>query len=506
MVTTGMSTEQKFLDLLKKISSYNEAIGLMYWDLRTGAPKKGAEQRSEVIGQLSSDVFALSTSNEMKEYIDALTEPVANENLAPITKKAVEKAKKDYERDVKIPPEEYKEYVILQSKSESLWEDAKQQSNFAMFQPNLEKLVEFNKRFIDYWGYSGHKYNTLLDMYEPGVTVNVIDKVFHQLRESIVPLVKEVTASKDQPKTDFLFEKFPADKQREFSLHILREMGYDFDAGRLDTTVHPFATGLNPGDVRVTTKYDEKDFRTAVFGTIHEGGHALYEQNISKELIGTNLCSGTSMGIHESQSLFWENFVGRNKNFWERHYGSLKESASGQFDKIALDDFYRAINVAGPSYIRIEADEMTYPLHIMIRYEIEKGLFSDQIEVKDLPIIWNEKMQEYLGIIPKSDAEGVLQDVHWAGGAFGYFPSYALGYIYAAQIKNAMFKDLPDFDQKILNGDLLMIKEWLTKNIHRHGSIKKPIEILQDVTGENLNADYLIQYLTNKYKEVYRLG
>lgn len=506
MVATDTKTEKKFLDLLNKISSYNEALGLMYWDLRTGAPKKGMEQRSEVIGLLSSEVFALSTSNEMKAYIDELSDPSAFNKLSDITKKAVEVAKKDYERDVKIPPEEYKEYVILQSKSESIWEEAKHKSDFAMFQPYVEKLVEFNKRFIDYWGYTGHKYNTLLDMYEPGVTVDVIDKVFGQLRESIVPLVKEVTEAKAQPKTDFLFSHFPTDKQRDFSLHVLKEMGYDFDAGRLDTTVHPFATGLNPGDVRVTTKYDEKDFRTAVFGTIHEGGHALYEQNISKELIGTNLCSGTSMGIHESQSLFWENFVGRNKHFWERHYDALKGYSSGQFNQVSLDDYYRAINVAGPSFIRIEADEMTYPLHIMIRYEIEKGLFSDQINVKDLPAIWNEKMNEYLGITPKNDAEGVLQDVHWAGGAFGYFPSYALGYIYAAQLKNAMLKDISDFDLKILNGELVTIKDWLTKNIHQYGKMKKPIEILQDVTGEGLNASHLIQYLTAKYKEVYRLG
>jgi carboxypeptidase Taq len=506
MTTVTNQTEHSFLNLLKKITSYNEALGLIYWDLRTGAPKKGMEQRSEVIGMLSSDVFAMSTSSEMKEYLEAMTDQTTQASLSDVTRKALEEAKKEYDRNVKIPAEEYKEYVILQSKAETIWEEAKAKSDFSMFQPYLEKLVDFNKRFIDYWGYEDNKYNTLLDMYEPGVTVDVIDRVFNQLRESIVPLVQAVTEAADQPSTTFLFENFPASKQREFSLHILEKMGYDFNAGRLDETVHPFATGLNPGDVRVTTKYDEKDFRTAVFGTIHEGGHALYEQNISNDLIGTNLCSGTSMGIHESQSLFWENFVGRNKAFWERHYSSLKQYASGQFDHVSLDDFYRAINVAGPSLIRIEADELTYALHVIVRYEIEKGLFNDQIQVKDLPHIWNEKMAEYLGVTPKNDSEGVLQDVHWSGGAFGYFPSYALGYIYAAQIKNAMLNDLPDFDSKIVNGDLLPIKNWLTDKIHRHGKMKKPIEILQDVTGESLNAKHLIHYLTKKYKDVYRLG
>lgn len=494
--------EVSFLDYLKKMAGYEEALGLMFWDLRTGAPKKGVEQRSEVIGNLSQDVFNMSVSNEMKEYIDQLSE---QDSISEVTKKAVDEAKKEYDRNIKIPAEEYKEYVILQSKAESVWEEAKNKSDFALFQPYLEKLVEFNKRFVDYWGYEGNKYNTLLDMYEPGLTVDVIDRVFGQLRESIVPLLKAVTESSHQPETSFLFEPFPAHKQRAFSLRVLEEMGYDFQAGRLDETVHPFAIGLNPGDVRVTTKYDEKDYRTAVFGTIHEGGHALYEQNISKDLIGTNLCTGTSMGIHESQSLFWENFVGRNKSFWKRHYSTLKEYANGQFNSVNLDDYFRSINVAGPSLIRIEADEMTYPLHIIVRYEIEKGLINDDIQVKDLPAVWNQKMQEYLGVTPENDSQGVLQDVHWSGGSFGYFPSYALGYIYAAQIKHAMLKDIPNFDDLLEEGNFAPVKDWLTENIHQYGKMKKPIEIIKDVTGEGLNAEHLISYLENKYKEVYHV-
>ncbi len=233
-------------------------------------------------------------------------------------------------------------------------------------------------------------------------------------------------------------------------------MGYDFGSGRLDETVHPFATGLNPGDVRITTRYNENDWRMAVFGTIHEGGHALYEQNISKDLIGTPLCTGTSMGIHESQSLFYENILARDRSFWEKNYGLLKEYASGQYDNISLDEFYRAINEAKPSLIRIESDDLTYSLHIIIRYEIEKALFNDEIEVKDLPQIWNDKYEEYLGVRPSIDAEGVLQDVHWSGGSFGYFPSYALGYMYAAQLKNAMLKDIPNYDQLLKSGDLVL--------------------------------------------------
>ncbi|EIJ78616.1 thermostable carboxypeptidase 1 [Bacillus methanolicus PB1] len=495
--------EYEFLEYVKKMSAFSEALSLIYWDLRTGAPKKGADQRSEVIGILSSEVFKMSTSEEMAAYIVKLS---SAKDLSEVTKKTLEECKKEYDRNRKIPAEEYKEYVILQSKAECIWEEAKAKSDFELFRPYLEKLVEMNKRFIGYWGYTGNKYNTLLDLYEPGVTVDILDRVFTKLREKIVPLIKAIFESPNKPKTDFLFKRFPKEKQREFSLEILKQMGYNFDAGRLDETVHPFAIGLNPGDVRVTAKYDENDFRTAVFGTIHEGGHALYEQNISSSLIGTPLCTGTSMGIHESQSLFYENFVGRHYSFWKKNYDLLKKYANGQFDDVELDEFYRAINESKPSLIRIEADELTYPLHVIIRYEIEKGLFNDEINVRDLPQIWNDKYEEYLGIRPDSDANGVLQDVHWSGGSFGYFPSYALGYMYAAQFKQTMLKELPNYDELLESGNLLPIKEWFTEKVHQFGKMKKPLEILQDVTGEGLNAKYLIDYLYEKYQKVYQLS
>ncbi|MFC4800540.1 carboxypeptidase M32 [Neobacillus sp. GCM10023253] len=498
-----MNTEQfekEFLEYVKKMTAYHEALGLIYWDLRTGAPKQGVGQRSEVIGVLSSEVFKMSTSEEMAAYIAGLSKAV----LSDRTRKILEECKKNYELNKKIPAEEYREFVILQSNAESVWEEAKEKADFNMFKPYLEKLVAMTKRFIGYWGYEGNKYNVLLDMYEPGLTVEVLDHVFGELKDKIVPLVKQISESSHKPKTDFLFHRFPKEKQREFSLEILAQMGFDFNAGRLDETVHPFATGLNPGDVRVTTKYDEQDFRTAVFGTIHEGGHALYEQNISKELIGTPLCTGTSMGIHESQSLFYENLLGRSLPFWKKNFDLLKKYTNGQFDHVNIEAFYRAVNESKPSLIRIEADELTYPLHIIIRYEIEKGLFNDEIEVSDLPTVWNDMYEKYLGIRPGHDGEGVLQDVHWAGGSFGYFPSYALGYMYAAQFKRKMLEDLPNYDQLLEEGNLLPIKEWLTNHIHQHGKLKKPLEILQEVTGEGLNAKYLIDYLYEKYRKVYQ--
>ncbi|GGE56724.1 carboxypeptidase M32 [Priestia taiwanensis] len=496
------TVEQEFLAYVKKMGSYGEALSLVFWDLRTGAPSKGIEQRSEVIGILSADIFDMSTSEKMESFLKELE---GKEGLSEITVKTLTECRKEFDRNKKIPKEEYQEYVKLQAIAESTWEKAREASDFAMFEPYLEKLVAFNKKFITYLGYEGTPYDRLLDEYEPGVTVEVLDRVFGQLRESIVPLVKQIAESKKELKTEALFKHFSKAKQEEFTLKLVEELGYDFEAGRLDETVHPFAITLSQKDVRITTRYDENDFRMALFGTIHECGHAVYEQNISSDLMGTPLSAGTSMGIHESQSLFYENMIGRNKSFWKRHYDRLKEYSDGQFDSLSLDEYYEAINESKPSFIRIEADELTYPLHVMVRYEIEKELFNGNLQVKDLPKVWNEKMEEYLGIVPENDAKGVLQDVHWSGGSFGYFPSYALGYMYAAQFKNTMIKDIPNFDALLEEGNVTPIREWLTENIHKHGRLKKPLDILRDVTGEELNATHLIRYLEAKYKEIYNL-
>lgn len=495
--------EKEFKEYVKKISAYNEALALIFWDLRTGAPKKGVEQRSEVIGVLSSEVFNMITSKEMESFITELS--VEKAILSETTNKMVQECKKEFERNKKIPANEYKEFVILQSRSESAWEEAREKADFSLFQPYLEQIVAYTRKFVEYWGYEGQKYNTLLDMYEPGMTVDILDSVFSELRSRIVPLVKQIAESEHRPETAFLYKEFPKEKQHQLNLEVLKQLGYDFNSGRLDETVHPFATGINRGDVRVTTRYDENDFRGAIFGTIHECGHAIYEQNIAEELTGTLLDSGTSMGIHESQSLFFENFIGRNYSFWKNKFTLLKEYAPEQFDDVTLDEFYRGINESKPSFIRIEADELTYPLHIMIRYELEKALFNGELEVKDLPKVWNEKYKDYLGIVPENDAMGVLQDVHWSDGSFGYFPSYALGYMYAAQIKQSMLKDLPDFDKLLEAGDIAPIREWLNEKIHKYGKTKKPLEILKETTGEGLNVQYLIKYLENKYKEVYKI-
>jgi carboxypeptidase Taq len=491
---------KEFKGYVSEMKYYNDATAVLYWDLRTKAPRKGMEERSKVISMLSSKAFEMMVSEKMGQYIEKLE---GEEKLDEVTKAIVKECKKEFERNKKIPKDRYKEYVELVANSESVWEEAKAKSDFNMFKPYLEKVVEFQKEFIEYWGYNENKYNALLDQYEPGMTVKKFDRVFKELREKLVPLVRAIQDSKIKPK-NFFDSKFNVKKQKEFCKYILKEIGYDFDAGRLDESVHPFTIGFNPGDVRVTTRFSEDAFEGALFGAIHEGGHALYEQNISKKLIGTPLCDGTSSGIHESQSRFWENIVGRSKDFWSKYYYELLKFFP-EAEDIGLDEFYKGVNRVQPSFIRVDADECTYNLHIMLRYELEKGLINDEIKVEDLPQIWNDKMEEYLGIRPENDAKGVLQDVHWAGGMFGYFPSYALGNIYSAQILNAIKKDIPDFYTLVSKGEFTKIVDYLRENIYKHGKMLEPNEIMKRLTGEEINGSYLVEYLQNKYKEIYNL-
>lgn len=495
-----LKIEKDFQQLLKEQNAYREAITLAQWDMRTKMPNKAVGGRSEVVGFLAEKLHQLQTSDKMKYFIDALRNETNNE----LIKKMVSECEDTYNRSRKIPINEYKEYVMLQSKSESVWQEAREKSDFPLFQPYLEKLVAFNKKFAEYWGYEDNIYDALLHNYEPGITAKTLDDVFPKLRNSLTKLVTQIETSANKPDASILKAYFPKKDQKSFTVEILKQMGYDFEAGRLDDTIHPFAISLNLNDVRITTRYDEEDFRMAVFGTIHEGGHAIYEQNISKKLANTPLATGTSMGIHESQSLFWENFIGRSKAFWNYYYEMFQSYAPAHFNKINKEAFYRAINEVKPSFIRIEADELTYPLHIMIRYELEKALINSEIQVQDLPQLWNEKMVDYLGIQPPTDKEGVLQDIHWAGGDFGYFPSYALGYMYAAQFSHSLTKEM-NVDELIKAGKFSPIKEWMTQNIHRFGKTKKPLEIINDVTKEALNPDYLVNYLTKKYKDIYNL-
>ncbi|KPV43381.1 peptidase M32 [Alicyclobacillus ferrooxydans] len=483
---------------------FEEALMLMHWDLRTGAPKRGVPLRAEAIGTLSDEIFRMKTSKQMEEYLDRLSDPAVSSEIDPVTSGTVRELRREYEMNRAIPADRKKAFVMLTSQAESVWEEAKETSNFALFKPYLERIVDMQLEFIDYWGYQENPYDTLLDHYEPGITVKQLDEIFGGLREETVKLLQDIVASDARPNPAPLLQDFEIWKQRELSEHLLKHIGYDFTAGRLDTTVHPFMQTINRYDARVTTMYVKNDLRSSVFSTIHEGGHALYEQGISPELIGTPLCTGTSMGVHESQSRFYENMIGRSMEFWETQYPLLVERFPN-LKSMSLEEYYGAINEVQPSLIRIDADEVTYNLHIMIRYEIEKALINRELKVADLPEVWREKMRDYLGVEPPNDALGVLQDVHWSGGDFGYFPSYALGNIYGAQIREALAKELPDYMEQVRKGNLHEVKAWLNDKVHRHGKLLGPREILRSVTGQDIDSAALVRYLNDKYRPLYRI-
>jgi carboxypeptidase Taq len=495
---------KRFRELTGQIKQYEELLGVVYWDMRTGAPRKGIGLRSEAVGTLSAEMFRLSTSEEMGALIDKLTSPEVLSGLDPIDRRLIEETNKEYSRNRKLPPELYREYVVLTSQAESAWEVAKKDNDFPGFVPYLEKIVDYNRQFIELWGVKSTPYDTLVDMYEPGMTATELDRLFGELRSRLVPLAEAIAKEGKRPDSSFLEGAFDKEGQKQFSKFILNEMGYDFEAGRLDESVHPFATGLSPGDVRITTRFLPNDVTSALFGSIHEGGHSLYEQNIDSELAGTLLCSGTSMGIHESQSRLWENMIGRSRGFWQKYLPKLQQIFP-DLQNVSAESFYRGINIVEPSLIRVEADELTYNLHIMIRFEIEKMLFNEGLSPRDLPEVWNAKYKEALGIVPPDDAHGVLQDVLWSGGAFGYFPSYSLGNMYGAQIMNTARQKLPDLDNQIAAGQLYPLKEWLTEQVYRHGKMLKPAEIIERISGQSLKSTFLCDYLESKYREIYQL-
>ncbi|ASS74333.1 carboxypeptidase M32 [Tumebacillus algifaecis] len=495
-------TANDFNTYVRRMKQLHEAIQLIQWDMSALIPKQGVAQRAEVVGMLSGDLFQMQTSDQMGEYLDVLSRPEAMELLDPITRASVLDRKTEYDRDKSIPPEKFREYVVLTQTAESAWDDAKRNNDFEIFRPYLEQIVAILREFIEIWGYKENKYDALLSKYEPGLTVAKLDTIFGGLREKTIDLLRRVTEQK-QVNRSFLHQPFPRDVQYRYSRHMLDALGFDFSKGRFDESPHPFAIGLNPNDVRITTFYYDNDITASLFGTIHEFGHAIYEQNISHDLIGTFLCTGTSMGIHESQSRFWENMIGRGREFWQHHFASLVEHFPAQFAGVSAEDYFKAINFVEPSLIRVDADELTYNLHIMLRYEIEKDLINGKIEVKDLPEIWADKIEEYVGVRPDSHATGVLQDIHWSGGAFGYFSSYSLGNIYAAQLEHAMQKEIPNYREQVAAGDVTQVLAWMNEKVYKHGKLLTPGEIMLQATGEEINSEYLVAYLESKFKEIY---
>lgn len=496
--------ETEFLAYLKEIALLHEAIGLLEWDSQTGMPDAGAEHRSEVSSYLGGLAFDKEVNQKMTDYITYFD--AHQEELSEFGSMVFEKVKENYDLNHNIPTDRMQAYMKVTSEAHSAWVAAREAKDYGLFQPTLEKIVSFLKEFIPLWKKDeATDYDVLLNQYEPGMTTETLDKVFSQVRDGIIEIRKTLAEKGTAPKNDFTHRLVSKEQQRKFVTKVVEDLGYDFKRGRLDDTVHPFMLNLNVNDARITTRWNEEDFAMATFGVIHEAGHGMYEQNVDPKFDYTPLGGGTSMGIHESQSLFNEIIVGSSKAFWQKQYPFLQEITEGTFDDIDFETFYKGLKETKASLVRIEADSLTYPLHIIIRYEIEKMIFNGDVEVKDLPEIWNQKYQEYLGIKPENDLEGILQDVHWSGGSFGYFPSYALGYMYAAQLHHAMNQEL-DVEAILASDDYSAIREWSTKHIHQYGSSRKPNQLIMDATGELLNPQYLLDYMKTIYFDVYNVS
>ncbi len=494
----------RYIELLSQMQHYREMAGLAHWDMATYAPKEGKSIRSEAIGTLSTEAFKISVSNEMELLLKDLSMDEHFKQLSEKYQKSVKKDLKDLNKFRKIPEDKYRDYVILTSKSQNIWEKARAEDKFEDFKPYLEKVVDFNREMAELFGYEGHPYNALLDRYEEGMTVEKLDRTFGELKEGIKKILHKIQQSSKVPNKRLESVNLPTEKQKILSKKVLQKIGYDFESGRLDESVHPFTIGLNPKDVRVTTRYQEDFFKTALFGTIHEGGHGMYEQNIPMDLFKTSVGSAASTGMHESQSRFWENVVGRSEDFWKGLLPEFQELFKDEIKDLTLQEMVEYINIVEPTMIRVEADELTYSLHIILRYELEKELIEGNIQVQDLPKRWNEKMKAILGIEPDNNKEGVLQDVHWAGGMIGYFPTYALGNVYALQLSARLKKDLPNFEELMEKQDFAPIKNWMVENVHKKGSLLKAEELLEEVTGEGLNVEPYLKYLNDKYQKIYQ--
>ena len=482
-------------------AAYNHAMGVLYLDATTAAPSdtwEGRGKTMEVLSQITYDLTVDPKNEELLAYLES-----HGDELDPQTRREVEVLRKGYDQMHKIPAEEYVAYSVLLNDAQNVWHKAKNEDDFASFAPYLEKIVEYNRKFAGYYNPDMAPYDALLNEYEEGMTMQTLDAFFAQLRQAIVPLIAKIQNAK-QIEDSFLYRHYPIEVQRKFSDYLMEVLGIDRSHCGIAETEHPYTTNFNNKDVRITTHYHEDNLVSSMFSVIHEGGHALYELGADDCYNYTVLSGGVSMGIHESQSRFYENIIGRSEAFVHAIFPKVKELFPEQMADVDEGMFYRAINKAEPSLIRTEADELTYANHVMIRYEIEKQLIGGTLAVKDVPGEWKRLYKEYLGVDVPNDRQGCLQDSHWSGGMIGYFPSYALGSAYGAQMLHEMQKDLGDIYIDVTRGDLSRVTGWLVENIHRHASFKKPGALFEEVCGK-FDAKYYTDYLTEKYRKLYDL-
>jgi carboxypeptidase Taq len=503
-----MTPDQAYTELIGKtrdaamVGSCGAVLG---WDERTHMPRQGAAHRGNQMAILARLGHEMVTDPRIGELLAAVESSplVADRDSIPAAN--VREIRRGYDRAVKLPPELVEELARVTTEAQSAWQDARQANNFPAFQPWLERIVVLKRREAEAVGYIVTPYDALLDEFEPGATAVEITKLFAELRRDLVPLVEAIAKSGKAPRRDIVHREFPTDRQKIFGEAAAVALGFDFDAGRLDTTTHPFCTGIGPGDTRILTRYNPQFFSEAFFGILHETGHGLYEQNLPREQNGTPCGSACSFGIHESQSRLWENQVGRGRPFWEHFFPRLQQSFPGTLHDVALDEWLFAINDVQPSFIRVEADEATYNLHIVLRFELEQALLTGDLKPADLPGAWNERFQKSFGITPPNDGQGCLQDIHWAFGGIGYFPTYTLGNLYSAQFMARARRDLPGLDDDFRRGEFGRLKGWLNKSIYQHGQRFRPGELCRRITGGQLDHRPFIAYLREKYEPLYGL-
>lgn len=491
---------EKYKEMMFKISSYELALRTASLDAQVIAPSKGSNYRNERLSYLEGELYSLQTDEEFFKLINEL---INCEELDEQNKSILKWQLKDLKKKRCLPKQFCIDFSKLQMESQQNWEKAKQNNDYKIFEPYLREIIAKTKEIIKYRQNELSGYDILLDDYEPGMDQNKYDVFFVQIKEKIVPLIHKISQTK-QIDDSFIFNKYPIEQQKELMNKILNYIGFDFDAGVLMESEHPFTDSLSKYDTRITTHYYENNLISSIYSVIHEAGHANYYYSIRDDIATTYCYDNMSSGMHESQSRLFENYLGRNYHFWDSLFPQMKQLFPEQLKSIEQIDFVRAANKSIPSLIRTEADELTYPLHILIRYEIEKGLFNDSIDPKNLEEIWNAKYKEYLGLTVENASDGILQDVHWSDGSFGYFPTYALGSSYAAQFMHYLNKDV-NVDECLANNQFYVIKDWLAQHIHQYGGLYLPEKQIEIACGEKFNPQYYIDYLLQKYSQLYNL-
>jgi len=490
---------RQYKEALQKIADVKYASAVLQWDQETYLPPKGNDMRGRQIATLSEIAHQQFTDEKLGTLLNELN---SSNELSEKQQRNVQLTLEDYNRNKKFSSDFVRKMSETVNRSFHAWIQARKDNSFTTFQSSLHELIQLKKQEADILGYEQHPYNALMNDYDKGLTVAIVDNVFTGIRTSLKQLLDNIQ-SKQQIDASFLHQPFDKDAQWKFGVEILKRMHFDWQAGRQDISEHPFTTSFNNADVRVTTRIDENNFSNMAWSCIHEGGHALYEQGLPTDEYGLPLGEACSLSIHESQSRLWENCIGRGLSFWQHNFPLLQSFFPKQLNDITVEQFYKAINKVQPSLIRIEADELTYHFHVMIRYEIEKKLIEGSIETKDIPAYWNEAYQKNLGVVVPDDKQGCLQDVHWSHGSFGYFATYSLGSIYAAQLYAAIKRENESIEKEIINGNNGLIIQWLKTNIYNLGRFYTSEELCKTASGETLNTDYFIEYATKKYSNIY---